>query len=119
MTRTSTSILAVIAISASVMTAALAQPGGFRDVPVTNKEVIAAAEFAVKAQRLNEKGKLDLAAIVKAEQQVVAGINYRLKVLVDVEGGKRDAEAVVWSKLDRTMQLTNWTWKGEVRPDKK
>lgn len=105
-------------VVATALTAA-AQPGAYRDVPATNKEVVAAAEFAVKAQRLKEKGKLDLAAVVKAEQQVVAGINYRLKLLVAVDGGNRDAEVVVWSKLDKTHQLTNWTWQGEVRPDKK
>ena len=100
-------------------TAAAQVPGGFREADVKSKEVVAAAEAAVKAQRLSEKGKLDLAAVLKAESQVVAGVNYKLKLLLAVDGGTREADAVVWSKLDRTYQLSSWKWLGEVKADKK
>ena len=77
--------------------------GGYSAIAVTNKEVIDAAAFAVKIQQkvmqhqLGEPpAKLELTAIEGAEQQVVAGMNYRLRLKVKVDGVEKDAEAVVW-----------------------
>jgi Aspartic acid proteinase inhibitor len=90
----------------------VAQAGAYRELAVTDKAVVAAAEFAVKAK--SEKEKVALDKIVKAESQVVAGINYRLRLTVRVDGGIREAEVVVWRKLDQTSELTRWDWKSEV-----
>lgn len=93
------------------------QVGGFREVPANDKEALAAAKFAVEAH--SKKEKVSLAKLEKAEMQVVAGRNYRLTMLVNVEGGQRTAQATVWAKLDRSYQLTEWKWaKGKVS-DKK
>ncbi len=92
------------------------KPGGYRDADVKNKDVIAAAEFAVKEQAGKDKGKLELVEITKAGTQVVAGTNYKLTLKVGVEGGTREALAVVWRKLDKTQQLTSWAWQGDVVP---
>jgi Aspartic acid proteinase inhibitor len=88
--------------------------GGFRNIPVTDKKVMAAAKFAVEAK--SKKEKIVLVKVLKAEAQVVAGMNYRLGLEVGVEGGTRPAEAVVWAKLDGSYELTRWDWKGDVRP---
>ena len=94
--------------------------GGYSAITVTNKEVIDAAAFAVKIQQLvmHSKGeppaKFDLTAIGGAEQQVVAGMNYRLMLKVKVDGVKKDAEAVVWWqpwRKSEPYQLTSWNWK--------
>ena len=90
----------------------LAQVGGYREVPVDDKAVIAAADFAVETK--SKKDKVALDKIVKAESQVVAGTNYRLLLSVRTGGGIRQAEVVVWQKLDRTLELTRWKWMGEV-----
>lgn len=106
--------LGIVAISATIT---FAQPGGYREIAVTDKAAVAAAEFAIEAQA--KKEKVTLGKIVKAEVQVVAGANYRLTMDVKVEGGIRPAMAVVWSKLDKSYQLSKWEWKGDVRPEKK
>ncbi len=95
--------------------------GGYSALSVTNKEVIDAAAFAVKIQQKvmqHQEGeppaKLDLTAIEGAEQQVVAGMNYRLMLKVKVDGVEKDAETVVWWQPWRKpepYQLTLWNWK--------
>ena len=84
-------------------------------------EVVAAAAFAIKAQQnamLEKKDlespKLKLVTILQAEQQVVAGTNYRLKLKVKLNGKEKSAEAIVWWQAWRKpdpYQLTSWTWK--------
>ena len=77
--------------------------GGYSVIAVTSKEVIDAAVFAVKIQQKamqHQQGeppaKLELTAIEGAEQQVVAEMNYRLKLKVKADGREKHAEAVVW-----------------------
>ena len=86
----------------------LAQAGAYREVPVKDKAVVLAADFAIEAKSKTEKVALD--KIVKAESQVVAGTNYRLLLSVRTGDGVRMAEVVVWQKLDRTRELTRWDW---------
>ncbi len=93
-------------------------PGGYATASVTNKEVVAAADFAVKAQAIREKtdekpAKLELVTILGAEQQVVAGMNYRLQLKVKLNGKEKLAEALVWWQAWRKpnpYQLTSWNW---------
>jgi hypothetical protein len=75
--------------------------GGFSQAANTDAEVLKAAQFAVKAH----DAKLTLQSVNAAEQQVVAGINYKLK-LTTSDG--RKADAVVWRKLDGSHELTSW-----------
>jgi len=76
----------------------------------TTPEVRAAAQFAIEAQSVRTSSPLVLAEIVKAQKQVVAGMNYRLELMVKDGDKTTRAEAVVWKKLDGTMQLTEWNW---------
>lgn len=90
--------------------------GGYSETSTTNAEVIAAAQFAVKAQSEAPEQKADIALveILSAQQQVVAGMNYRLRLKVKVDGKDREAEAVVWWQAWRKpdpYRLTSWTWK--------
>lgn len=91
--------------------------GGFRDVPVDDKQLVAAAKFAVEAREKESKEKTELVKILKGGAQVVAGMNYRIDLDVKVEGGVRTAQAIVWAKLDRTFQLTKWEWQGAARTE--
>ena len=76
--------------------------GGYTEASVTNTEVVAAAQFAVKAlAAMPERTPvITLVEILSASQQVVAGMNYRLRLKVKVDGKDRDVEIVVWRKLD-------------------
>jgi predicted neuraminidase len=77
--------------------------GGFSQAANTDAEVLKAAQFAVKAH----DAKLTLQSVNAAEQQVVAGINYKLR-LTTSDG--RKADAVVWRKLDGSHELISWQW---------
>ncbi|GFE56217.1 cystatin domain-containing protein [Geobacter sp. AOG1] len=118
-----TLIAACVLFATSGLLGCLAQHpmvGGYTALAVTNKEVTDAAVFAVKIQQKvmqrpegEPPAKLELTAIVEAEQQVVAGMNYRLRLKVKVDGVEKDAEAVVWWQPWRKpepYQLTSWNW---------
>jgi hypothetical protein len=94
--------------------------GGSAATAVSKPEVIAAADFAIKAEEKvlkqgkgAQSAKLKLVEILSAEEQVVAGTNYKLKLLVKVNGKKKNAEAVVWEQAwnkKTPYQLTSWNW---------
>lgn len=96
-------------------------PGAYSRVAVTEKHVKDAAAFAVAAQRQamrdptsGRPAELELVAIDGAEQQIVAGITYRLELTVKVDGKSKPAQAVVWWQAWRTpdpYRMTSWTWK--------
>jgi hypothetical protein len=82
--------------------------GGYSKVSVTQPEVKAAAEFAVAAQ---SEAKLELVKVLRAEQQVVAGMNYKLTLSVKDDGKSKTVEAIVWEQPWRKpnrYQLTSW-----------
>lgn len=81
-------------------------PGGYSPAPVNDPQVQAAAKFAVSAR----DAKLKLLGIEQAQQQVVAGQNFRLKLKVDENGDHRLADVVVWRRLDGKHELTSWQW---------
>ena len=90
--------------------------GGYTTAPVTDDDVIKAAEFAISAQSetIQQPGKLQMLKILRAEQQVVAGVNYRLTLSVVDDGNhQRIAEVIVWWQAWRSnpYELTSWTWK--------
>lgn len=95
--------------------------GGYTEAAVTDNDVIKAAEFAINAQsetiqQLSDQQprKLQLLKILRVEQQVVAGANYRLTLSVKEDGNpQRTAEAIVWWQAWRPnpYELTSWTWK--------
>lgn len=96
----------LIALSALALTAA-APPsppivGGWSEIPKAElaSQVGPAARFAV-AHLPRPHGRL--VKIIGAESQVVAGTNIRM--LLKLSDGKR-WRAVVWRKLDGTMELT-------------
>lgn len=89
-------------------------PGSYQKAAEVSPEVRSAAEFAVKAQSKAEKSQIQLLSIDKAEQQVVAGMNYKLDLKVQKAGKKANAEAVVWHQAwnqKSPYQLTSWNWK--------
>lgn len=67
-----------------------------------------AANFAVGeiSKKLNEP--LALKGIVSAERQVVAGLNFRLELDLTKSNQPFRVRAIVWRKLDGSMELTSW-----------
>jgi len=95
-------------------------PGGKSPAAVTKPEVVAAANFAIKEEEKaiqNNKetpaAKLSLVSILSAEEQVVAGMNYRLKLKVKLDGKEKKAGATVWWQAwnkEAPYKLTSWKW---------
>lgn len=88
--------------------------GGYGAVETTAAEVIAAANFAVKKQAKMQRAKIKLAAVSRAERQIVAGTNYRLCLQIEIlEKNKKTAvpqtvQIVVFRSLKQKYELTSW-----------
>ena len=88
--------------------------GGYKEIAADDPEVAAAAEFACKAQGEKQDIKIKLLSVEHAESQVVAGINYRLCLKVEVETEDKDNDAtqtvrtVVYRSLQKEYSLTSW-----------
>lgn len=115
--------LLISTLVAALLGSACSNPiaGGYTQASTKDKDVIAAAKFAVTAQEAksqkkdsdSSKTKLELIKIVKAREQVVAGTNYQLVLLVDDNGTTRTAKTGVWWQSWRTpdpYQLVSWEW---------
>jgi hypothetical protein len=89
--------------------------GGYAKADTRDAEVVAAAKYAVKAEAKKQRAKISLVSVNQAEEQVVAGRNYRLCLKVETaEKGKKTKtskiiEAVVFQNLKQKLSLTSWT----------
>ena len=89
------------------------QCGGYTKAETDDTEVAAAANFAMKARentlRKDDKdASVSLVAIVEAAKQVVAGINYKMLLKVNINDKDQLVEVVVWKKLSDDYELCSW-----------
>ena len=83
--------------------------GGYSNISVRSKEARNTAAVAVKQHSANSRDKVSLVKVLKAEQQVVAGMNYRVCLLVKNRRGMRHTiTAVVFRPLRGSKRLTSW-----------
>jgi hypothetical protein len=82
--------------------------GNYREASKTDREVVSAARFAIKTEKRKQGGRLSLVSIERAEQQVVAGMNYRLCLKVKSKGKTEDVTVVVYKNLKQKSSLTSW-----------
>ncbi len=84
--------------------------GGYGTAAVDSKETKKIARWAVKTRSESNGKRLKLVKIVKAETQVVRGLNHR--ICMDVREGRKKARrvtVVVWEDINnRPLQLTDW-----------
>ena len=83
------------------------KPGGYSEVSKTDSEITAAAKFAVKALKKTQGGTIKLISIEQAEQQVVAGMNYKLCLLIKTKGKTQNVTTVVYKDLKERFSLTS------------
>jgi hypothetical protein len=109
-------VLLVLSIMLGSFAVGLAQrTGGYKEVATDDEQVMAAAEFAVTEQGKKQEMTYNLVSVEHAEQQVVAGINYRLCLKVGYHKEDDDADTtefvrvVVYRNLQRAYSLTSWT----------
>ncbi|MFA6568065.1 MAG: cystatin domain-containing protein [Victivallales bacterium] len=113
--------LAAVIMSALVFT--LATPsahaeicGAYSKAETDDSEVAAAANFAIKARekalRKDDKDAIvSLVEIISASKQVVAGINYKIRLKVNINYKDQIVEVVVFKKLSDEYELTSWEYK--------
>lgn len=83
--------------------------GGYARLAVKSKDARTAADFAINAQSTADKKKYFFVKILKAETQVVAGLNYRVCMLVrERKGRSKSVTAVVYKDLQNNLSLTAW-----------
>lgn len=88
--------------------------GGYAPAEATAPEVVKAAKFAVKTQAKKDRAKIKLMKISRAEQQVVAGMNYNVCLLVETkEKGKKSyvpqtVQTVVYVNPQGKYELISW-----------
>lgn len=101
-------LLGVFAVAANAQTEPMA--GGYKAISTGSATARSAAAVAIKKHSsTHAKDEVSLVKIVKAEQQVVAGMNYRLCLsVIDRKGVRRTVTAVVWAPPGKKMRLTNW-----------
>jgi hypothetical protein len=85
--------------------------GGYGDADVTDADVVAAAKFAIATKKKKDPA-LKLVSIEKAQQQVVAGMNYALCLKVHGKGDKAGknhlVHTIVYLNLKNKMSLTSF-----------
>jgi len=88
--------------------------GGYQKVEVSAAQIVSAANFAVKARAKKQKAKINLKAISKAEQQVVAGMNFNMCLQVETRDKRKKTsvpqmvQAIVFLNLKQKYELTSW-----------
>jgi hypothetical protein len=107
-------MLAFSVVFGSVAVGLAQRTGGYKEVAKDDAEVAAAAEFAVTEQGKKQEMTYKLVSVEHAEQQVVAGINYRLCLKVGYRKQDDDVDTtefvrvVVYRNLQKAYTLTSW-----------
>lgn len=102
--------LATCVVGSSHAEEAAPRVGGFRAGAKTDPEVLKAAQFAVAEQAKKKGVAIQLVTVESVEQQVVAGMNYKLRMTVKIAGKAQPVAATVWRKvpLSEGYALTSW-----------
>lgn len=88
--------------------------GGYQETDKDSPEVQEAAEFAVGEQGRKQDATIKLVSVERAERQVVAGMNYRLCMKVEItaegedEATTQEVKVVVYRNLQKEYSLTSW-----------
>ncbi len=104
-------MLTLVAVSTSCAAPPIA--GGYAPTSVSKPDVKLAASAAVIQHGARHKESIKLVAIERAEQQVVAGMNYRmtLKIKRGAKAGTAKIErvkTVVYKDLQGKFALSSW-----------
>jgi Cystatin domain len=84
--------------------------GGWSQAESNADDVQEAARFAVQAYAVLHHSRTLYKDVVEAQSQVVAGVNFKLKLQVLHNGAPRTAQATVWHPLHGPYQLSDWVW---------
>jgi hypothetical protein len=85
-------------------------PGGWSRSETNADDVQEAARFAVQAYAVKHHSRTLYKDVVDAHSQVVAGVNFKLKLQVLHNGEARTAQVTVWHQINDQYQLIDWAW---------
>jgi hypothetical protein len=101
-------VLAGLGLALSSAAVAQRVLGGYKEAPVDDPEVVAAADFAVSDQGAKQETPIALVSVEKAERQVVAGTNFRLCLKVEVDDETQEVKVLVFRSLQKEYSLKSW-----------
>lgn len=84
--------------------------GAWAPADAFSPEVQEAARFAVQTFAVQNKVRVLYQEVTRANQQVVAGLNFELQLLVTLDGTKRSVLVKVWRQPDSSYRLESWVW---------
>ena len=85
-------------------------PGAWTSIDAWHEEAQEAARFAVQTYAVGQRSRVLYKDVLAAEQQVVAGLNFKLRLQVQHDKTVRRAQVTVWRQLSGQYQLTEWVW---------
>ena len=85
-------------------------PGAWSPTDAWHEEVQEAARFAVQTYAVGQRSRVLYKDVLAAEQQVVSGLNFKLRLQVLHDKTVRRAQVTVWRQLSGQYQLTEWVW---------
>jgi hypothetical protein len=105
--------MSVIVSALGISPAHAQDAGSYTKAETDDSEVAAAANFAVKARqkalrKTDKDANVSLTEITSASKQVVAGINYKMRLKVNINYKDQVVEVVVWKKLSDEYELSSW-----------
>ena len=83
--------------------------GGWQSAPI-DESVQEIARFALAERQRQEALPISLLEVREVSRQVVAGLNFRLRLRVLRAGHHREASATVYQDLQGQRHLTAWIW---------
>jgi hypothetical protein len=86
------------------------QTGGWTQADTFNADVQEAARFAVQKQAVLTQSRLIYKDVLSAQTQIIAGLNFQLKVSVTEQDSPRYARVTVRRNLQNQYTLTQWDW---------
>ena len=114
-------LLAAVIMSVIVFTLGMSSVhaeicGGYTKAETDDSEVAAAANFAMKARqkalrKSDKDANVSLVEIIRASKQVVAGMNYKMTLKVNINYKDQIVEVVVFKNLSDEYELTSWEYK--------
>ncbi|KAI7756890.1 hypothetical protein M8C21_030304 [Ambrosia artemisiifolia] len=92
-------LIAIFHKSSAVLRGGGSLVSTWKPIPdVNNPSVVSLGRFAVDENNKLARKSLKFKKVVKGDQQVVAGMNYKLKITVVDGVADKNYEAVVWDK---------------------
>lgn len=82
--------------------------GGYGETSNNDPEVVTAARYAIRAEGRRQGARISLLSIERADVQVVAGLNYMLRLKVKVNNRTENITAVVYKNLKQKYSLSSW-----------